>query len=123
MNCRVEVDQTESYLSATRSQPWCSNSVKGSMTAEGRRKRPTRLRQRLRRGRRSLVAPYRQRRRNVQHPSRKPEEIPKEKTNSGLRFAAVAERSEVDVVQFARREHETIYPLNGLFLDCTHSRG
>src|SRR5438094_7383130 len=31
MNWRVEPDQTESYLSATRSHPSCSNSVNASM--------------------------------------------------------------------------------------------
>ena len=31
MNCRVELDQTESYLFATRSQPSCSNLVKASL--------------------------------------------------------------------------------------------
>src|SRR5438477_6707900 len=38
MNWRVELAQTESYLSATRSQPSCSNSVKASLIAkiEGR---------------------------------------------------------------------------------------
>jgi hypothetical protein len=33
MNCLVELAQVESYFSATRSQPWCSNSVKASMNS------------------------------------------------------------------------------------------
>src|SRR4029077_16282281 len=33
MNCRVSEDHTESYLSATRSQPSCSKRVKSSLVA------------------------------------------------------------------------------------------
>src|SRR2546430_17031466 len=42
MNCRVELDQTKLYLSATRSQPWSSNSVNESPNLGSRSgKRPT----------------------------------------------------------------------------------
>src|SRR5438270_632130 len=39
MNCRVELDQTESYCFATRSQPSCSNLVKESTQPNARKKR------------------------------------------------------------------------------------